>query len=431
MPVIPVIKVSSIHIYPIKSTAGISLPHAKVEELGLAFDRRFIVCDPCGQFITARTEPRLCLVQTNLLEHGIELSAPTMSTLTLSYVEFTNQYQKVTIWGDEVAGQLCANSANAWFSDYLQRPCTLLFFGENSSRERKPNTDSSRKLAFSDGYPLLLISQASLDNLNARLVDKRLGGAVQQQQQPVSMTQFRPNIVIDNCLPFAEDGWQHIRIGAVEFKVSKPCERCVFTTVNPLNGEKHPQQQPLRMLKTFRQTPNGEVLFGQNLIALNSGTINQGDRLTIISKQKPPTFILSDSTHEARETQIPSISTQDVNTPNDPIVDKSENKKLTVFFEKWNKNYQIPSLSQKANVQGNNQAKTLLENGEDAGLILPYSCRAGMCGRCKAKLISGEVRKLSMDSVDGLEGLTEQEKKEGYILCCSTIAMSNVVIKHT
>ena len=415
----PVTKVSSLHIYPVKSTAGISLPNAKVEELGLTFDRRFIVSDPSGQFITARTEPRLCLVQAKLINQGLELSAPTMSTLTLSYEEFTNQYQNVTVWGDEIDGQLCSNGANAWFSDYLQRPCKLLFFGQGSHRERKPNTDKARKIAFADGYPLLLISQASLDNLNSRLVDKRLGDsilAIKRQQQSVSMAQFRPNIVVDNCLPFAEDGWLHIRIGEVELKVSKPCERCIFTTVNPQNGEKHPQQEPLRTLKSFRQNHNGEVLFGQNLIALNSGQIHLGDKLTVISKQKPPTFIIPDSINNAQAIQV--------NLKGDNVVTKSVNKKLNVFFEKWNKNYKAPPLSQKAN----DKPKTLLENGEDAGLILPYSCRAGMCGRCKAKLISGEVRQTS---TDGLDGLTAQEKKEGYILCCSTIAMSDVVIKHT
>ena len=398
----PDIKVSSIHIYPIKSTKGISLPHAKVEELGLAFDRRFIISDPSGQFITARTEPRLCLVKTKLIAQGLELSAPEMPTLTLSYEEFTDEYQNVTIWDDEVAGQLCSNSASKWFSDYLQRPCRLLFFGESSSRERKPNTDNSRKLAFADGYPLLLISQASLDNLNSRLEDN--------QQQSVSMAQFRPNIVIDNCSPFDEDTWQHIRIGEVEFKVSKPCERCIFTTVNPESGEKHPQQQPLRTLKSFRKADNGEVFFGQNLIALNSGTINQGDALTVISKQTPPTFILSE----------PESILSDDNSQSKNVTAKPKNKKVTVLFEKWNKKYQVPPLTQRAG----DKAKTLLEHGEDAGLIVPYSCRAGMCGRCKAKLVSGSVEQSSTD------GLTEQEQQEGYVLCCSTVATSDVVIKH-
>jgi uncharacterized protein YcbX/ferredoxin len=405
-------KVSRIYIYPVKSTAGISLSHAKVEELGLAFDRRFIVCDHSGQFITARTEPRLCLVQASLTTQGLTLSAPNMDMLTLSYDEFTKQYQNVTVWGDEVNSQLCAKKANLWFSEFLKRPCELLYFGENSHREKKPNTNNSRKIAFADGYPLLLISQASLNDLNERLLDDNNDNSLPS----VSMSQFRPNIVVDDCLPFAEDSWEYIRIGEVEFKVSKPCERCIFTTVNPSNGEKHPQQQPLKMLKTFRKADSGEILFGQNLIALNSGTITQGDKLTIISKKKPPTFLTSNSTLKMKPPTI-DVPSEETSVP-------SVNKKLTVTFEKWNKSLKIPALNQTEN----DSAKTLLENGEDAGLILPYSCRAGMCGRCKAKLISGEVRQNSIDDIDGL---TAQEKQEGYILCCSSIAMSNVVIKHT
>lgn len=408
-------QISSLHIYPIKSTAGIKLPVATVEELGLAFDRRFVICDPSGQFITARTEPSLCLVHTKLLADGIELSVPTMPSLTLTYAEFSSKYQNVTVWGDDINGQVCSEKANTWFSEYLQRPATLLYFGDNSFREKKPNTEDARKLAFADGYPLLLISQASLDELNNHLEN--------QQQQTVSMAQFRPNIVIENTLPFAEDSWQHIRIGEVEFKVSKPCERCVFTTVNPQSGEKHPQQQPLQTLKSFRKTNNGEVLFGQNLIPLNCGQIKAGDKLTVISQKKPPIFNFSESSVDL------SISPKN---DNDHIVDKSLNQsvnehskqKITVFFEKWNKKYQVPTIKQSTGNSIVEQSKTLLEQGEDAGLILPYSCRAGMCGRCKAKLISGEVKQLSTD------GLTDQEKEDGYILCCSAIAISDVIVKH-
>lgn len=387
--------VSSLHIYPIKSTKGIRLPHADVEEKGLAFDRRFVISDNSGQFITARTEPTLCLVHTTLTEQGILLSAPAMPTLTLSYEKFSEQYQNVTVWGDEISGQFCAAEADAWFSEYLKRPCQLLFFGQQSHREKISSTKQTRKIAFADGYPLLLISQASLDDLNQRLVSN--------QQQAVSMTQFRSNIVVDNCLPFAEDGWLHIRIGEVEFMVSKPCERCIFTTVDPHNGKKHPQQQPLQTLKSFRKTTNGEVLFGQNLIPLNNGQIKAGDKLTVISQQKAPILVPD----ETAITPIPQYN---------ELKTKNTRKKVTVHFEKWQKDYSILDV--------NNNPKTLLENGEDAGLILPYSCRGGMCGKCKAKLVSGEVKQSSID------GLTAQEIQEGYVLCCSTVAMSDVVIEH-
>jgi len=380
----PTVTISNIYIYPIKSTMGISLPHANIDELGLAFDRRFVISDSAGQFITARTEPALCLVATTLTVQGITLSAPNMPTITLRYKDFSNQYQNVTVWGDEIAGQLCSTEANLWFSEYLHQPCLLLYFGEASTREKELNTNKARKLAFADGYPLLLISQASLDDLNQRLLANN--------QKTVSMAQFRPNIVIDKCLPFAEDGWQYIRIGDIEFKVSKPCERCILTTVNPSNGIKDTQQQPLSTLKLYRQTSNGEVLFGQNLIPLTRGRIKQGDKLTVINSQTPPSFEQPNST---------------------PVTTKvNKMKKVTIQFETWNK------------IQPADNQKTLLEHGEAAGLLIPSSCRAGMCGRCKAKLISGEVTQLTDD------GLSVEEKLQGYILCCSSVAQSDVVIKH-
>lgn len=380
----PKVTVTNLHIYPIKSTMGINLSHAKIDALGLAFDRRFVISDNSGQFITARTEPSLCLVTTKLTKEGIILSAPNMPTLSLKYENFSKNYKNVCVWGDEIASQLCSKEANLWFTSYLQRPCQLLYFGEASFREKKEDNNNSREIAFADGYPVLLISQASLDDLNQRLSANN--------QKEVSMAQFRPNIVVDHCLPFAEDGWQYIKIGEVEFKVSKPCERCIFTTVNPENGLKDTQQQPLSTLKSYRQTSNGEVLFGQNLIPLTSGHIKKGDKLSVSQSQQPPVFNQSNI----------KVAKQAVN----------KNKAITINFETWNKIY-----------SADNQ-KTILEHGEAAGLIIPSSCRAGMCGRCKAKLISGEVTQLAD------EGLTIEEKQEGYILCCSSTAQSNVVLKH-
>jgi len=390
------IQVSSLHIYPVKSTAGIELPQADINLLGLAFDRRFVLCNSQGQFITARTEPTLCLIQATLtttgIEHsGIELTANGMPNLILNYKAFSARYKKVTVWDDEINSQVCSAEADRWFSRYLNRNCQLVFFGERSNRIKKPNTSDERSLAFTDGYPLLLISQASLDDLNQRLA--------QQNLLPVAMSQFRPNIVVNNCPAFAEDTWQHIRIGEIEFIVSKPCERCIFTTVNPKSGKKHPQQQPLATLRDYRKSDQGEVLFGQNLIPLNQGTIKKGDKVQVLSLQKPPVF---------SSVTFPTVNQVTIESKNLT----NANKKVSIYFEKWQKKY-----------QGDNQ-KTLLEHGEDAGLILPYSCLAGMCGCCKAKLVSGEVDQLNSD------GLTEDEQQQGYILCCSSIAISDVVIAH-
>ena len=266
---------SQISIYPIKSSAGIDLSSSWVDNIGLPFDRRFVVCDNKGQFITARTLPKLCLIQTNLTPTGLILTAPDMPILTVDYHQCVDEYQHVTVWKDTILGQRCEQNVDLWFSQYIGKPCHLLFFGEQSSRVV---SNSTNPVAFADGYPLLLISQASLDELNSRL------------DSPVGMKQFRPNLVVDDCTPFAEDTWKHIRIGEVEFELSKPCSRCIFTTINPLTGDKHQLQEPLATLKDYRQVTSGDVMFGQNLIPLNKGQVRLGDSVTVLSTQSPPAF---------------------------------------------------------------------------------------------------------------------------------------------
>lgn len=271
-----IITLKNITIYPIKSSAGIDISNAWVDELGLSFDRRFVITDKKGQFITARTDPTICLIQASLTANGLILSAPDMSILKINYADFSDTYQPANVWKDTINSQYCSKDCDAWFSQYLDKPCQLLYFGEQSQRYVK---NSKNQTAFADGYPLLLISQASLVDLNQRVsID-------------LSMARFRPNIVVDNCAAFAEDTWQHIRIGEVEFEVNKPCSRCIFTTIDPQTAEKNSQQEPLKTLKSYRQVADGNVMFGQNLIPLNKGQIKCGDHLEILSMQTPPAFV--------------------------------------------------------------------------------------------------------------------------------------------
>jgi uncharacterized protein YcbX/ferredoxin len=380
------ISLQSITIYPIKSSSGIQLSNSWVEECGLSFDRRFVVALPDGQFITARTEPRLCLIQANLTATGLNITAPDMPILSIEYSKLSSTYQDVTVWDNVISSQQATDQYNQWFSRYLEKPCQLLFFGEKSERFVK---NKNSQVGFADAYPLLLISQQSLNHLNSRLDDKN----------QVTMTQFRPNIVVDGCDEFAEDSWSHIRVGEVEFEVTRPCSRCVFTTINPVTAEMHSQEEPLNTLKAFRQVEDGDVMFGQNLVPLNQGQIKNGDKVEVIERKSPPVFITKQSTKP---------STNDKTST--PTMSGSPTKKPTLNFSSWNKE-----------VVGNNK-KTILEQGEDAGLILPYSCRGGMCGRCKIKLDSGDVEQLSTD------GLSPTDQEQGYVLACSAVPKSNVVL---
>jgi uncharacterized protein YcbX/ferredoxin len=381
----------NIYVYPIKSSASIELSNSWVEELGLAFDRRFVVASLDGQFISARTQPTLCLIQASLTATGLIIIAPNMPALVIEYHNLCQGYITVNLWNDTINAQQCRENINQWFSHYLQKSCQLLFFGADSQRFVK-NKDS--QVSFADAYPLLLISQASLDNLNKQY---------KADTTTISMTQFRPNIVVNNCDAFAEDNWQHIRIGEVEFEITTPCTRCIFTTIDPNTSEKHHQQEPLNTLKSYRQLANGEILFGQNLVALNQGQIKRGDCLEVLKRKTAPIFTVRNKSviRATKATQVKKDSTLTIKT-NKPVL----------TFSSFNKT-----------ITGNNN-QTLLEQGEDAGLVLPYSCRGGMCGSCKVKLEQGEVEQLCQD------GLSDDEQQQGYILSCSCTPLTDVVISH-
>lgn len=266
---------TSINTYPIKSTKGVSLDFALVKETGLELDRHFVITDINGKFITGRTKSSLVLVESDITEAGLILSAPDMPDINLFYKNLANEYQNVQVWNDEISAQYCSTEIDSWFSTYLKIPCKVYYLGEHSHRTVSGYTN---KLSFADGYPLLMISEASLMALNNRL------------EQSVSMAQFRPNLVVSQCLEFAEDGWHKIRIGEVIFEIVKPCSRCIFTTVNEVSGQRNKQKEPLATLKKFRQGNDKEIYFGQNLIALNEGTISIDDKIEIISEQTAPQY---------------------------------------------------------------------------------------------------------------------------------------------
>ena len=269
-------QLSQITIYPIKSTAGIHLNHSLVEEKGLVFDRRFVLVDLKGKFITARTQPKLALVHSAISEQGFHVRAPNMQGLEINKNEFGHLYLEVEIWGTKVQGQWCHKNYDTWFSDYLDQPCRLLFFGEQSERLVKGH---ETQVSFADGYPLLLISEASLNDLNARA------------DEAVTMTQFRPNLVVKGCAAFAEDRWKTIRIGEVKFAVVKPCSRCIFTTIDPITGEKSALNEPLNTLQKYRKGADGQVYFGQNLVALNSGKISVFDTVQVLEYHRQEEYV--------------------------------------------------------------------------------------------------------------------------------------------
>jgi len=260
---------SDLHIYPVKSTAGLRLERTFVEQAGIAFDRRFVVADGQGHFLTARKYPSLLRVQATPTSDGLILGAAGQANIRLRYSEFSQDYRQVRIWEDEVQGQPCSPAADRWLSDYLGVECQLLYFGPASSRFTALSPEAP--VAFADGYPLLLISQGSLDDLAERTPAQ------------IRMSQFRPNLVITGCEPYAEDHWKRIRIGSLELALVKPCSRCVMVNLDPDSAERHPQQEPLRTLATYRRGDKGQVYFGQNLVPLNDAVLEVGMPVEILA----------------------------------------------------------------------------------------------------------------------------------------------------
>lgn len=363
--------VTDIYIYPIKSTKGIALRQALVEEKGLKDDRRYMLVDPEGKFITGRTHPQLTQVNIEFSKKGLYLSAPKQPSFYIQPEQFSQQQLDVEIWDDTLQAQHCNKDCDQWFTDFLGEPCKLVYFSESTSRCVK---NKQTQVSFADGYPLLLINQSSVDHLNTLL------------ETPVTALNFRPNILIKGDLPFIEDNWARIKIGEVEFEVSKPCSRCNFTNVDPKTGVAD-IEQPLKTLAQFRFY-EGDIDFGQNLIPLNEGMIRSGDQVQVLQSHQPRVYQSMLATEE------------------------DDKKAVKIHFSTSN-----------IEATGDNQS-TLLDQAEQAGVNIPYSCRGGKCGRCKTKLLSGEVKVLNN------QGLFENEIAEGYILACSAIPETDISIEH-
>ncbi|MEC6796458.1 hybrid-cluster NAD(P)-dependent oxidoreductase [Photobacterium sp. S4TG1] len=267
---------SQIHVYPVKSTAALTQSHAWVEKQGLAFDRRFMVASDKGVMITARKYPQMIKITATLTMTGLILQYPNKTDLILQYADFAMVDASATVWNDNFSAYTTTMIANQWFSDIIGHSVQLLFCGQQSNRVR---SKIGHNVSFADGYPLLVISEASLAALNERSRDHH------------TMAQFRTNLVVSNTDAFAEDEWKRIRIGKVEFEIVKPCARCILTTVDPLTGEFNTLKEPLKTMATFRADAKGDVFFGQNAVALNEGMIRAGDVIEVLETQPKQVYV--------------------------------------------------------------------------------------------------------------------------------------------
>lgn len=260
--------VSQLNIYPVKSLRGISMTTMRIARKGPCFDRHWMLIDEKGNFLTQRKLPRMALIDTAINE----------STLTLTYQD--KQFdlpielprlpsQKVSVWRDVVEVCDLGDGVAGWLSSILDKPCRLVVM--SPEYERQVDLNYGRQgdiIGFADGFSVLLIAEASLEDFNRHLSNK------------ITMQRFRPNIVVAGCEPFAEDSWQKLCIGDLVFDVAKPCTRCVIPTIDPNTADRSPEIW--HALQDYRQK-DGKVFFGQNLIHRAEGEIKVGDTVEILS----------------------------------------------------------------------------------------------------------------------------------------------------
>lgn len=263
---------SALYRYPVKSAIAETLQSSTLDSLGLAGDRRWMLVDEAtGRFLTQRAEAHMSQLGAEHLQGvGLRLSASGQAPLLVPTPSDDAPLRGVTIWRDTLRVPDAGDEAAEWLSSFIGKPTRLVQVPVERARTTQSGYGlDSDKVGFADGFPLLLIGQASLEDLSARV------------GRELEMLRFRPNLVVSGSEAFAEDGWKRIRIGDVEFRVVKPCSRCILTTIDPQTGVRSEDREPLATLKTYRQV-EGDVMFGQNLVNDGVGRLEVGMPVTVL-----------------------------------------------------------------------------------------------------------------------------------------------------
>lgn len=267
---------SDIYIYPVKSLAGISVRHWPVTKTGLLHDRKWMLIDKDRQFLSQRKLPRMALIKTALAENDLVLSAPGMENLILPLTPEGGEIIDSTIWRDQCDARSVSPKADQWLSRFLNIDCRLVYQPDDEIRRVDPNyAQTTDQVSFADGFPFLIISENSLASLN------------REMGLDFPITRFRPNLVIAGCPAYAEDSWREIRIGAIDFRLPKPCSRCSVPTIDPETAQTG--KEPLITLNRVRKWQN-KVYFGQNALHDQCGVLTVGDIVQVKSTgpSQPP-----------------------------------------------------------------------------------------------------------------------------------------------
>jgi uncharacterized protein YcbX len=259
-------QVHALYLYPVKSLAGIPVDSFSLDDFGPAGDRRWMIVDAEHQFVTQRSNPELARVGARFDGPDVVVDIPEQGEYRLTPGQ---KVSEVVVWRDRVSAVSCAGGASEALSRFCGKSVEFVYMTDETFRRVDPDrVPAYRRVSFADGFPFLVTTTASLDDLNGRL------------DQPVDMRRFRPNMVVSGTDPWAEDHWETLVAGSLSLTVAKPCSRCVLTTVDPDSGVRSPDGQPLKTLAGFRRTPEG-VIFGVNAMHHGRGTLTVGDSVTI------------------------------------------------------------------------------------------------------------------------------------------------------
>jgi uncharacterized protein YcbX len=267
-----IMHLSALYRYPLKSAIAEPLQGSAVDLLGLQGDRRWMLVDEAtGRFLTQRAVAKMSQLSARYTDNGgLTLSAAGMPALSVALPAADQDLRGVTIWKDSLRVPDAGEAAAHWLSEFLGKPTRLVQVPEARARTLEAGYgEPGDRVAFADGFPLLLIGQASLEDLSSRV------------GRPMEMLRFRPNLVIGGSGAFAEDVWKRIRIGKTDFRVVKPCSRCILTTMDPQTGERSADREPMTTLLTYRKQSDG-IMFGQNLVPDGSGHLEVGMPVEIL-----------------------------------------------------------------------------------------------------------------------------------------------------
>lgn len=263
-------EISELYTYPVKALKGIALCTSRLNRTGPGYDRQWMVSKADGTFMTQREYPQMALVETKMYNGQLFLSCFGMQDLAVPAIADDAPRLKTNIWGDQVHALAGNAEADAWLSEAIGEPCHLVGFPGGEKRYCDPQiSHDDDHTFFADRFPLLIISEASLQDLNNRL------------ECPVGMDRFRPNIVIRGCGAFAEDRWKIIAINGITIRCVARCARCSVPTVDPQRGVLA-GPEPIATLSGYREI-NGSIMFGVHAIADMAGTVSVGHAVNVLA----------------------------------------------------------------------------------------------------------------------------------------------------